>query len=67
MLIHIDFKGAPPRFEFLMEFIKYTVQNASAGYIITGFLMEFEDMLPFKGNLECLRSDSNPVYTTEQI
>ena len=23
VLIHIDFKGAPPRFDFLMKFIKF--------------------------------------------
>lgn len=65
ILIHIDFKGAPPKFEFLMDFVKFFGENK----IITGFLMEFEDTLPYKGNLECIRADrsSEKCYTESQI
>jgi hypothetical protein len=63
ILIHIDFKGAPPKFDFLMDFIKFFGENK----IITGFLMDFEDTLPFKGNLECIRADrpNEKCYTEE--
>lgn len=37
--------------------------------LVTGFLIEFEDTLPFKGSLECVRADTGvqKCYTEEQI
>jgi hypothetical protein len=75
VLIHLDLKGAPPKFEFLMDFINFfgsskDEKNCSNQYgLVTGFLIEFEDTLPFKGNLECIRADSSheKCYTPDQI
>ena len=61
ILIHIDFKGAPPKFDFLMDFVKFFATNK----VITGFLLEFEDTLPYKGNLECVRADRSEKCYTE--
>ena len=49
VLIHLDFKGAPPKFDFLVDLIKFISRKEEK--IVTGFLIEFEDMLPFMGNL----------------
>ena len=75
VLIHLDLKGAPPKFEFLMDFISFFASGrgdkagANKFGLVTGFLMEFEDTLPFKGNLECVRADSGiqKCYTVDQI
>ena len=44
-------------------------RNTSHHGLVTGFLIEFEDTLPFKGNLECIRSDSSheKCYTIDQV
>jgi hypothetical protein len=47
-----------------MDFVKFFATNK----VITGFLLEFEDTLPYKGNLECVRADRpEKCYTEEQI
>ena len=47
-----------------MDFVKFFATNK----VITGFLLEFEDTLPYKGNLECVRADRHEkCYTEEQI
>ena len=65
VLVHLDFKGAPPKFEFLMDFIKYLVHRNRSSMIITGFVFEFEDMLPFTGSINCARSDKYTCYSKE--
>lgn len=68
MLIHLDFKGAPPKFEFLMDLITFIAKDhCNSSKVVTGFLLEFEDMLPFSGTLECIRKDKYPTYTRDQI
>mmetsp|Transcript_32357 Transcript_32357/g.49516 ORF Transcript_32357/g.49516 Transcript_32357/m.49516 type:complete len:235 (-) Transcript_32357:42-746(-) len=71
VLIHLDLKGAPPKFEFLMDFIKFFAlpgkNRSDQASTVTGFLIEFEDMLPFKGNLHSIRNDRGPCYTKEEI
>ena len=64
VLLHIDFKGAPPTFKFLIDLVKYLARTSKS---LTGFLFEFEDMLPFEGSLLCIRSDKYPCYSKEQI
>ena len=66
VFIHLDFKGAPPKFEFLMDFIKFICIKKFPS-LITGFVFEFEDMLPFTGNLSIIRSVKYPTYTKNQI
>lgn len=75
VLIHLDLKGAPPKFEFLMDFIGFfasgrgeKVGSSKIG-LVTGFLIEFEDTLPFRGSLECVRADAGTqkCYTEDQI
>ena len=65
VLVHLDFKGAPPKFEFLMDFLKYIIDRNQSSRLITGFLFEFEDMLPFTGNIQCIRNDKYTCYRKE--
>jgi hexosaminidase len=67
VLVHIDLKGAPPKFEFLLEFINYLLTKPTGRHVITGFLFEFEDMFPYRDNLHALRSDTVPAYSVEQV
>jgi len=50
VLVHIDFKGAPPKMDLVIDFIRW-IHVASNCSMITGFVFEFEDMLPFTGEL----------------
>lgn len=47
ILVHLDLKGAPPKMEFLLDFLKQ-IKNWGA----TGILLEYEDMFPFEGMLK---------------
>ena len=59
-LIHLDLKGAAPKFKYLLEFAE-TCKKLGA----TGLLVEYEDMFPWSADLEILaRKDA---YTTEQL
>lgn len=42
--MHLDFKGAPPKFEFLKLMINYLGKNYKG--FLSGFLIEFEDTFP---------------------
>ena len=58
--IHLDLKGAPPKFEYLLEFAE-TSKKLGA----TGLLVEYEDMFPWSADLKILaRKDA---YTAEQL
>lgn len=63
VIVHIDFKGAPPTFSFLKDFIKYL--GTKFERIVTGILFEFEDTFPYDGNLKPLRGEN--FYTKDQI
>jgi hexosaminidase len=63
VLIHLDLKGAPPKFEFLLDIIRYVAKNYRG--VVTGFLIEFEDTFPYEGNLKPLVG--NFQYTKEQL
>jgi hexosaminidase len=68
VLVHLDLKGAPPKFDFLMDLIRFLGKgNRTSSSIITGFLMEFEDMLPFEGSMRCVRRDKYACYSQDQI
>ena len=59
-LVHFDLKGAPPKFEYLLQIINYS-KNLGAD----GLLIEYEDMFPWSGELEMLASSN--AYSKEQI
>ncbi|XP_033921362.1 hexosaminidase D-like [Melopsittacus undulatus] len=59
-LVHLDLKGAAPRVSYLEQvFPLLSLLGAN------GVLMEYEDMFPFKGELEVLRSPY--AYSEEDI
>lgn len=45
-LVHLDLKGAAPRVSYLLKFMATAKE-----YGATGFLIEYEDMFPWSGNL----------------
>ncbi|BFY97386.1 hypothetical protein BsWGS_00426 [Bradybaena similaris] len=58
--VHLDLKGAPPKMNYLMLFIRL-VKRLGA----TGLLVEYEDMFPYTGILEHIRADN--AYSKENI
>jgi|LauGreDrversion4_2_1035121.scaffolds.fasta_scaffold58291_3 hexosaminidase len=63
VVVHIDFKGAPPTFSFLKDFITYI--GTKFEKVVTGILFEFEDTFPYDGNLKPLRGPN--VYSVDQL
>lgn len=63
VIIHLDFKGAPPKFGFLKDLIRFIATKFDK--VVTGILFEFEDTFPYEGNLKPLMGST--VYTKEQI
>lgn len=63
VFVHVDLKGAPPVFDFLMRYLEFIVQRHE--YLVTGFIFEFEDMFPFEGHLKSAASPK--AYSKEQI
>ncbi|KAL2299117.1 hypothetical protein Nmel_014734 [Mimus melanotis] len=59
-LVHLDLKGAAPRVSYLEQVFPLLSQLGA-----NGVLMEYEDMFPFKGELEILRSPYS--YSEEDI
>ncbi|NXS54176.1 HEXDC Hexosaminidase, partial [Brachypteracias leptosomus] len=59
-LVHLDLKGAAPRVSYLEEVFPLLSQLGA-----NGVLIEYEDMFPFKGELEILRSPY--AYSEEDI
>jgi len=47
ILVHLDLKGAPPKIDYLLKFIKNAKDHGA-----TGLLIEYEDMFPFEGMLK---------------
>lgn len=59
-VVHFDFKGAPPKIDYLLKMIPLLKQWGA-----TGILVEYEDMFPFKDRLVSL---SKPyAYTSDDI
>lgn len=54
ILIHIDLKGAPPKFEFLERLLRFISSNFN--HLANGVIIEFEDMFPFSGFLKDISS-----------
>ncbi|NWV22949.1 HEXDC Hexosaminidase, partial [Origma solitaria] len=59
-LVHLDLKGAAPRLSYLEQVFPLLSQLGA-----NGILIEYEDMFPFKGELEILRSPY--AYSEEDI
>ncbi|NXK35514.1 HEXDC Hexosaminidase, partial [Piprites chloris] len=59
-LVHLDLKGAAPRISYLEQMFPFLSQLGA-----NGILIEYEDMFPFKGELEVLRSPY--AYSEEDI
>ena len=63
VLLHIDLKGAPPKFDFLMRYLEFV--SSKFEFLVRGFVLEFEDMFPFEGQLQSVASSK--AYSREQI
>ncbi|NXL03010.1 HEXDC Hexosaminidase, partial [Mesembrinibis cayennensis] len=59
-LVHLDLKGAAPRISYLEQVFPLLSQLGA-----NGILIEYEDMFPFKGELEILKSPY--AYSEEDI
>ncbi|KFP29698.1 Hexosaminidase D, partial [Colius striatus] len=59
-LVHLDLKGAAPRVSYLEQVFPLLSQLGA-----NGILIEYEDMFPFKGELEILKSPY--AYSEEDI
>ena len=60
LLVHLDFKGAPPNPEYLA-----TIFPRMRKWGCTGLVMEWEDMLPYTGALRCIRNVEH--YTKDEV
>eukprot|EP00002_Diphylleia_rotans_P033474 TRINITY_DN7119_c0_g1_i1.p1 TRINITY_DN7119_c0_g1~~TRINITY_DN7119_c0_g1_i1.p1 ORF type:complete len:537 (+),score=88.46 TRINITY_DN7119_c0_g1_i1:314-1924(+) len=58
--VHIDFKGAPPKMDYLKSLLP-----CMKSWGATGLLLEWEDMLPYRGQFEVLRSKNH--YKEEEV
>ncbi|CDW91252.1 hexosaminidase d [Stylonychia lemnae] len=63
VLIHLDFKGAPPTISFLKKLITYLGERYTN--LVTGIIFEFEDTFPYDGYLTQLRGLN--FYSKDQI
>ena len=59
-IVHLDLKGAPPKIHYLVKIIPLLRQWGA-----TGLLVEYEDMFPFKNELNCLARKQ--AYTSDDI
>ena len=59
-IVHFDLKGAPPKYDYLLEITKYSKSLGA-----DGLLIEYEDMFPWSGELKLLASPN--AYSKEQI
>ena len=60
LYVHIDFKGSPPKPQYLLECFPLWRQWGA-----TGIIFEWEDMLPFEGKLEVIKKSY--CYTKEEV
>ena len=63
VFVHIDFKGAPPTFEFLLQFLRFI--GSKFRHFVTGIMFEFEDCFPYQGYLESVTCFK--AYSPDQI
>lgn len=59
-LVHLDLKGAPPKVSYLAEVFPLFAQLGASGILI-----EYEDMFPYGGKLEVLKSKC--AYSPSEI
>ena len=59
-IVHFDLKGSPPKLDYLLY-----VMKLSKTYGADGFLIEYEDMFPWDGELKVLRSKN--AYSVDDI
>ena len=59
-IVHFDLKGSPPKLNYLLY-----VMKLSKTYGAAGFLIEYEDMFPWDGELKVLRSKN--AYSVDDI
>lgn len=60
VLVHVDMKGAPPTARHLADLMPWLARWGA-----TGVLIEWEDMLPWSGSLECARHPE--AYTRDEV
>jgi len=63
VVVHLDFKGAPPTLPFLKDLIAFI--GTKFEKLVTGILFEMEDCFPYDGNLRPLRGPN--VYSPDDI
>ncbi|XP_035517793.1 hexosaminidase D [Morone saxatilis] len=61
-LVHLDFKGAPPRVEYLHKLIELFSDLG-----VDGLLVEYENMFPYDGELKLLQATVQPAYSREDV
>ncbi|KAG7491689.1 hypothetical protein MATL_G00006810 [Megalops atlanticus] len=61
-IVHLDFKGAPPRMSYLQKLIPLIAHLGA-----DGLLLEYEDMFPYEGELKVLQATDHPPYSPEEI
>ncbi|XP_066915167.1 hexosaminidase D-like [Clytia hemisphaerica] len=59
-IVHFDLKGAPPKIAYLIQ-----VMELAAKHGAKGFLLEYEDMFPWSGNLSMLATKH--AYSRDDI
>ncbi|XGW05836.1 hypothetical protein V3C99_016304 [Haemonchus contortus] len=60
IIVHFDLKGAPPKVGYFLSLLQL-VADAGA----TGILIEWEDMFPWSGELEIVKSTN--AYTVKEV
>ncbi|WKY09601.1 hypothetical protein Q1695_002172 [Nippostrongylus brasiliensis] len=60
IIVHFDLKGAPPRINYFIDLLHFVAQIGA-----TGILIEWEDMFPWSGKLEMVRSTN--AYTVAEV
>ncbi|XP_078081607.1 hexosaminidase D-like isoform X2 [Mustelus asterias] len=59
-LVHLDLKGAPPKISYLTQIFPLLSHLGA-----NGIILEYEDMFPYEGNLQVLRSPN--AYSAADI
>ncbi|KJH53768.1 Matrixin [Dictyocaulus viviparus] len=63
VIVHFDLKGAPPKVGYFIELLELIAKSGA-----TGVLIEWEDMFPWSGELEIVRStDAYNVFEVRMI
>ncbi|GMT11354.1 hypothetical protein PFISCL1PPCAC_2651 [Pristionchus fissidentatus] len=60
VIVHFDLKGAPPKISYFLQLLDLVAKSGA-----TGILLEWEDMFPYEGRLEAVRSTD--AYTREEV